>query len=105
MTSHNTIGKVWTIFSPIMAFIASGFEHSIANMYIIPIGMLLKGVNEVVAAATAAGLSPEKLANVGMYGFLVKNLVPVTLGNIVGGGFFVATLYWLAFVRKSKQVA
>jgi formate/nitrite transporter FocA (FNT family) len=40
-----------------------------------------------------------------MYGFLVKNLVPVTLGNIVGGGFFVATLYWFAYVRKSKQAA
>jgi formate/nitrite transporter len=104
LTSRNTIGKVWAIFFPIMAFVASGFEHSIANMYFIPIGILLKGVNEVVAAATAAGLAPEKLANVGMYGFLVKNLIPVTLGNIVGGGFFVATLYWLAYVRKGKKV-
>ena len=104
LTSRNTIGKVWAIFFPIMAFVAAGFEHSIANMYFIPIGMLLKGVNEVVAAATAAGPSPEKLANVGWYGFLVKNLIPVTLGNIVGGGFFVATLYWLAYVRKGKKV-
>ena len=86
LTSRNTIGKVWAIFFPIMAFVASGFEHSIANMYFIPIGILLKGVNEVVAAATAAGLAPEKLANVGLY------------------GFFVATLYWLAYVRKSKKV-
>jgi formate/nitrite transporter len=105
MTSRNTIGKVWAIFFPIMAFVASGFEHSIANMYFIPVGILLKGVNEVVAAATAAGLSPEKLANVGLYGFFIKNLIPVTLGNIVGGGFFVATLYWLAYVRKSKKAA
>jgi formate/nitrite transporter len=105
LTARNTIGKVWAIFFPIMAFVASGFEHSIANMYFIPIGILLKGVNEVVAAATAAGLAPEKLANVGLYGFFVKNLVPVTLGNIVGGGFFVATLYWLAYVRKGKKVA
>ena len=105
LTSRNTIGKVWAIFFPIMVFVASGFEHSIANMYFIPIGILLKGVNEVVAAATAAGLAPEKLANVGLYGFFVKNLVPVTLGNIVGGGFFVATLYWLALVRKSKKAA
>jgi formate/nitrite transporter len=103
LTSRNTIGKIWAIFFPIMAFIASGFEHSVANMYIIPVGMLLKGVNEVAAAATAAGVTPEALANVGWYGFLVKNLVPVTLGNIIGGGFFVATLYWLALVRKSKK--
>jgi formate/nitrite transporter len=104
LTSRNTIGKVWAIFFPIMAFIASGFEHSVANMYIIPIGMLLKGVNEVVVAATAAGLAPEALANVGWYGFLVKNLVPVTLGNIIGGGFFVATLYWSVYIRKGKKV-
>lgn len=105
LTSRNTIGKVWAIFFPIMAFVASGFEHSIANMYFIPIGILLKGVNEVVAAATAAGLAPEALANVSVYGFLVRNLIPVTLGNIVGGGFFVATLYWLAYVRKPKKAA
>jgi formate/nitrite transporter len=105
LTSRNTIGKVWAIFFPIMAFVASGFEHSIANMYFIPVGILLKGVNEVVAAATAAGLAPEKLANVGLYGFFVKNLIPVTLGNIVGGGFFVATLYWFAYIRKSKPAA
>jgi formate/nitrite transporter len=105
LTSRNTIGKVWAIFFPIMAFIASGFEHSIANMYIIPIGILLKGVNEVAAAATAAGVTPQGLANVGWYGFLVKNLLPVTLGNIVGGGFFVATLYWFAYVRKPRPNA
>jgi formate/nitrite transporter FocA (FNT family) len=61
-------------------------------------------VNEVVAAATATGLSSEKLANVGLYGFFVKNLIPVTLGNIVGGGFFVATLYWSVYIRKSKKI-
>jgi len=105
LTSRNTVGKVWAIFFPIMAFVASGFEHSIANMYFIPVGILVKGVNEVVAAATAAGLAPDKLANVGLYGFFVKNLIPVTLGNIVGGGFFVATLYWVAYVRKPKKAA
>ena len=102
LTSRNTIGKVWAIFFPIMAFVASGFEHSVANMYFIPVGMLLKGVNEVVAAS---GLTPDKLANLGLYGFFVRNLVPVTLGNIVGGGFFVATLYWFAYIRKTKKAA
>jgi formate/nitrite transporter FocA (FNT family) len=50
-------------------------------------------------------LVPEKLSNIGLFGFLVKNLVPVTLGNIVGGGFFVATLYWIAYIRKGKKAA
>ena len=102
LTSRNTIGKVWAIFFPIMAFVASGFEHSVANMYFIPVGILLKGVSEVVAAS---GLGADALANVGLYGFFVRNLIPVTLGNIVGGGFFVATLYWLAYVRKPKKAA
>jgi formate/nitrite transporter FocA (FNT family) len=104
-SARTTTDRILSIVPPVAAFVASGFEHSIANMYIIPIGIMLKGVNEVVAAATAAGLSPEKLANVSWYGFAVKNLIPVTLGNIVGGGFFVATLYWFAYVRKAKKAA
>jgi len=105
LTSRNTIGKVWAIFFPIMAFVASGFEHSIANMYFIPVGILLKGVGSVVDAAIAAGVTIEGLANVSLHGFLVRNLIPVTLGNIVGGGFFVATFYWIAYVRKPKKAA
>jgi len=105
MSARTTTDRILSVLFPISAFVAAGFEHSIANMYFIPIGILLRGVNEVVAAATAAGLAPEALANVSVYGFLVRNLIPVTLGNIVGGGFFVATLYWLAYVRKPKKAA
>lgn len=92
-SSKMVIGKIFAIFFPIMAFVTSGFEHSIANMYFIPIGMLNKG------AAFAQGMD---LANLNMNGLLVTNLIPVTLGNIVGGAFFVGTLYHLALNRVKK---
>ena len=98
VSARTVVGKIWAIFFPIMAFVASGFEHSVANMFFIPLGLALKGQAAVV---TAAGLV-DKLSQLTIGG-LVMNLIPVTLGNIVGGGFFVATLYWVAFVRKGKN--
>jgi formate/nitrite transporter len=86
-------GKILGIYFPIMAFVASGFEHSIANMYFIPMGLLLKS-NQAVAGA--AGLSGN-LAELTWSSFLLHNLLPVTIGNIVGGGLFVAGAYCLAF--------
>jgi formate transporter len=78
--AHDVPGKVLAIIFPISAFVALGFEHSVANMYLIPVAMLA-GAEGVTAA-----------------GFLA-NLVPVTLGNIVGGGVFVALVYWLIYLR------
>jgi len=93
-SARTVVGKIFAIFFPIMAFVASGFEHSIANMYFIPMGLALKG----------QGLA-EATANLTVGGMIVKNLIPVTIGNIVGGAFFVATLYWIAYVRKGKKEA
>lgn len=79
---------------PVSAFVAMGFEHSIANMYFIPLGMFIKaGSPEVIEAAA---LAPEKLANLTVSGFW-GNIIPVTLGNMVGGILFVAVLYYLVF--------
>ncbi len=97
-SARTVVGKIWAIFFPIMAFVASGFEHSVANMFFIPMGLVLKGQTAVV---TAAGLT-DKLSHLTIGGF-VMNLIPVTLGNIVGGAFFVATLYWMVYVRKGKN--
>lgn len=74
-------GKVFAIIAPISAFVALGLEHSVANMYLIPIGML----------AGAEGITAVDV---------VANLVPVTLGNIVGGAVLVATVYWVVYLRK-----
>ena len=98
VSARTVVGKVWAIFFPIMAFVASGFEHSVANMFFIPMGLALKGQTAIV---TAAGLA-DKLSHLTIGG-MVMNLIPVTLGNIVGGAFFVATLYWIVYLRDEKK--
>ena len=95
-------GKMAAIFFPIWLFITSGFEHSVANMYYIPAGIMAKAVPELAAKAAEAGVSAEALAGLNWQGFFVNNLVPVTLGNIVGGGFFVALAYIFALRKWGK---
>lgn len=84
------IGKMFAVWFCIGLFIISGFEHSVANMYFIPAGILAAGNDAYVQAAgvDVSGLS--------FGAFVVKNLIPVTLGNIVGGGLFVGMFYWVA---------
>lgn len=85
-------GKILACYVPIMAFVASGFEHSVANMYFIPTGLLL---------SDATGQQP---ANLTWGNFLVTNLLPVTAGNIVGGVVFVAGAYWYIHLCPEKSV-
>ena len=96
VSSQDIIGKIFGIFFPIMAFVASGFEHCVANMYFIPMGLVLKGNASVVAAARLT----DKLGNLTIKGMFLNNLIPVTLGNIVGGSICVATVYWLVYLKK-----
>lgn len=94
IASKSVVGKIFGIFFPITAFVASGFEHSVANMYFIPVGLFMKTQDAVVQAAN---LSTDKLNNLTFFGgFLWRNLVPVTIGNIIGGAFFVSFLYFVA---------
>ena len=99
VAAKDIAGKILAIYFPIMAFVASGFEHSIANMYFIPMGMLLKNNASVVEAA---GLAANQLNNLNISGLLFNNLLPVTIGNIIGGAFFVATLYWYVYLKEEK---
>ncbi|OGC10129.1 hypothetical protein A3F86_02120 [candidate division WOR-1 bacterium RIFCSPLOWO2_12_FULL_45_9] len=96
LASKDIAGKILAIYFPIMAFVASGFEHSVANMYFIPMGILLKSQPAVVGMSGLAG-DLEKLTWLGFLG----NLLPVTLGNIVGGAFFVGAVYAFAYLRES----
>lgn len=89
-------GKILAIFFPIWLFITSGFEHSVANMYYIPAGIMAKA-NE--AYLTLANLSPEALSHLTWGGFFINNLLPVTLGNIVGGGLLVGMAYWYSYKK------
>ncbi len=91
-------GKIMAIIFPITAFVAAGFEHSIANMYFIPMGIMMA---KQPAVLEAAGLSAAGVANLNWAGF-VGNLVPVTIGNIIGGGALVGGVYWLSYLRKQR---
>lgn len=91
-TARQTVSKIFAIFFPIMAFVALGFEHCVANMYFIPLGLLLKAT-EVFAAS---GLIVTSLT---WGNFVVRNLIPVTIGNIIGGALFVGALYWSVYVK------
>jgi len=95
--ARSTIDKVFAILFPITAFVACGFEHSIANMYFIPMGIAMAGQTKVVEIA---GLTAGQIANLNVTGF-IGNLVPVTMGNIVGGTF-VGSIYWLIYLRKER---
>jgi len=88
-----------SILFPITAFVAAGFEHSIANMYFIPMGMLLASQPTVLAAA---GVTAGGIANLTWMGF-IGNLVPVTIGNIIGGGILIGAVYWLAYLRHERS--
>lgn len=91
--SRDVAGKIFACFFPIMAFVACGFEHCVANMYFIPFGIFLKS-SGVIAAE---GLDLIKLT---WSNFFIKNLIPVTLGNIVGGAILVGCVYWTVYVKK-----
>ena len=86
MAARDVTGKILAIIFPIAAFVAIGFEHSVANMFFFPLGMI------AAPDAAAAGLT---------VGSFIENLVPVTLGNIVGGSVFVALIYYVIYVRGS----
>jgi formate/nitrite transporter FocA (FNT family) len=99
VSGRSVIDTILAIVFPITAFVASGFEHSIANMYFIPLGLLLKGEPEVL---TAAGKVAGDLVNLNLQGF-AHNLVAVTTGNIFGGGFMVAAVYWFIYGRRQEM--
>lgn len=98
-SARSTTDKILAIIPPIAAFVAGGLEHSVANMYFIPMGLFLKNEPAVVQAANK---TTEQLTQLTWQGFLINNLVPVTLGNIVGGAILVAAVYWFIYLRQKK---
>ncbi len=95
-SARTTAGKILAIIPPITAFVAAGFEHSVANMYFIPIGLLIKWANPEFV--TKAG----EFGNLTLSNFLVHNLLPVTIGNLIGGALFVGAMYWFIYLRNQK---
>jgi formate/nitrite transporter len=85
--ADDAVGKFFGIWFPIMAFVSSGLEHSIANMYFIPAGIMTAGLTNTATT-------------INWFNMWMSNLIPVTLGNIVGGLFFVGVIYWVAFRKE-----
>lgn len=102
-TAKDTVGKVAGIFFPIWVFVACGFEHSVANMFYLPLGFLAKGNPDYAAAATELfGITQAQMDGLDIPSILVDNLLPVTIGNIIGGSIMLAGFYYLALKKYTK---
>ncbi|MBN1657419.1 MAG: formate transporter FocA [Anaerolineae bacterium] len=100
-SARSTTDKILSIVFPITAFVAAGFEHSVANMYFIPMGLFIKDF----APQTfwdAIGQTAANYGNLTWGAFFLKNLLPVTIGNIIGGAGFVGLVYWFVYQRPQR---
>jgi len=98
-------GKFLGLFMPIMLFVLCGFEHSIANMYFIPTGiMLIRGNFDYVAAYSAAR-GFENLTGLAWRNMFINNIIPATIGNVIGGSILVGMAYWFLFLRAPQAKA
>ena len=101
-SGRTTTDKILAIIFPITAFVAAGFEHSIANMYFIPYGLLIKQFDP----AFIAGLGDKvQLGDLTWGAFFINNLLPVTIGNILGGALLVGAIYWLIYLSGTKTAS
>jgi formate transporter len=103
VSARSTTDKILAIIFPITAFVAAGFEHSVANMYFIPMGLLIKGF----AGSDfwqAIGKTAADFGDLTWGAFFLRNLLPVTIGNIIGGAGFVGLAYWFIYLRPQKVV-
>jgi formate transporter FocA len=98
-SSRTTTGKIMAIIFPIAAFVAAGFEHSVANMYFIPYGLFIQQFDPTFVASLG-----DKVNLVGLSwgSFLLNNLLPVTIGNIIGGAGLVGIVYWIIYLYGTR---
>lgn len=99
MSARSTTDKILAILFPITAFVAAGFEHSIANMYFIPVGLLIKDFADSSFWAQT-GLAGSDFSSLTWGNFIFANLLPVTIGNIIGGAGLVGLVYWGIYLRN-----
>ena len=98
-SARSTTDRILSIIPPVTAFVAAGFEHSVANMYVVPLAMALL---ENPSAREATALLPG-VASLTWGRFFASNLLPVTIGNIIGGSVMVGTIYWLVYLRARRR--
>lgn len=101
-SARSITDKVLIIIPPMAAFITAGFEHSVANMYLIPLALFIKTWGDPKFFTEIQRL-PSDFENLTLSNFLVGNLLPVTIGNIIGGAVMVALVYWFIYSRESKK--
>jgi formate/nitrite transporter len=99
-SARSNIDKAVAVVFPITAFVASGFEHSIANMYFIPLALFVKHENGVTRLD---GVANADLSNLTWAGFFSHNLLPVTVGNIIGGALMVGIVYWFVYLHPQRR--
>jgi formate/nitrite transporter len=100
-SARSTVDKIVSVIFPITAFVAAGFEHSIANMYFIPYALFIKMFDPAFIAAV--GEKVPGLEKLTWQAFWLDNLLPVTIGNIIGGAVLVAAIYWAIFLRPNPS--
>lgn len=100
-SARTTTDKILSVIFPITAFVAAGFEHSIANMYFIPMGLAIKQVAGELFWSNI-GSSAANYATLTWGNFLLLNLLPVTIGNIIGGAGGVGVVYYSIYLRRNS---
>ena len=98
--ARGTADKILAILFPVSAFVAAGFEHSVANMYLVPLGILIRDW----APETLWSQVPVSAADLALLTWpnFLLSLIPVTVGNVIGGGFLVGAVYWFVYLRRER---
>jgi len=99
-SARTTADRILAIVPPITAFVAAGFEHSIANLYFVPLGLLIARLDPGFVAAHDLGRHAQVLS---WSAFLRGNLLPVTIGNVIGGAVLVGAVYWFVYLRPRRR--
>jgi len=103
-SGRTNLDKIVSLIWPISCLIACGFEHCVVNMWLIPMGLVLKGNDKVIAAIERTTNGTFDLSNLTFFkGFMIDNMIPVVLGNLFGGIILVAGVYWFIYLRPAKQ--
>lgn len=106
-SGRSTTDKILACIGPVAVFVASGFEHSVANFFMLPLALLIKNFGGdhfwASEALTKAGVNVDSFSSITLGSVVVDNLIPVILGNIVGGGIMVGAYFWACYVRPARK--
>ncbi len=101
-SARTTTDRILATVPPITAFVAAGFEHSIANMYFIPLGLLIK-LDALDANTMHSSVQSGELSRLTWSACFLNNLLPVTIGNVIGGSLMVGVVYWFVYLRNGHD--